>query len=250
MELLGPSFERVFKECDHKFTVGTTVRLAIQLMDLMEYIHNRRIIFRNVKPENFCLGRPNTSMANQVYLIGFIHANVYENDEHQHIPKIKGLPFAGTPRYMSLRAHKGKEQSRRDDLESIGHMLIYFLRGRLPWQGLTASNDTEKYDRIYRVKKSTELEELCDQLPQEFYHYMLYVRTLKFRSEPNYGYLKTMFVKLLNRIGIQMRDKYDWDDKRGPFQATTFSSSPTPSTVNNYEKAGYKKSVSFDINSN
>jgi casein kinase 1 len=112
MELLGPSLEKVFRECEHKFSVKTTTKLAKQLVDLMEYIHSRRIIFRNVKPENFCLGRPNTQYANQLYLIGFIHANVYENENHEHIPKIKGMPFAGTPRYMSLRAHKGKEQSR------------------------------------------------------------------------------------------------------------------------------------------
>jgi len=238
MELLGPSLEKVFRECEHKFSVKTTTKLAIQLVDLMEYIHSRRVIFRNVKPENFCLGRPNTKYANQLYVIGFIHANVYMNESQEHIPKIKGMPFAGTPRYMSLRTHKGKEQSRRDDLESIGHMLIYFIRGKLPWQGLQANNDAEKYDKIYRVKKNTKLEELCDDMPNEYYHYMLYVRTLKFVHEPNYIYLKQMFVKLLERLGFQNDDVYDWDERRQSLVITSPKTTPKAT----------KKSVSFDMN--
>jgi hypothetical protein len=127
----------------------------------------------------------------------------------------------------------------RDDLEAIGNMLIYFIKGQLPWQGLQANNDSEKYEKIYRVKKTIKLEVLCDEMPNEYYHYMLYVRTLKFIHEPNYAYLKLMFVKLLERLGFSDDNTYDWDERR---QSSAISS---PKTT---PKVSTKKSVSFDMN--
>ncbi|KAF7489552.1 Casein kinase I -like protein 2 [Sarcoptes scabiei] len=154
----------------------------------------------------FCLGRPNTPQANQIYMIGLINAKWFETSDSRHIPKNPGLTIIssssnenatngekfliepkrfgvyGTPRYMSLNAHKGKELSRRDDLESIGYMLIYFIHGKLPWQGMPTNG--QGYEHIYATKKMIQLDQLCANLPPEYYHYMLYVRTLKFAQEP------------------------------------------------------------------
>ncbi|OTF71666.1 casein kinase I-like protein, partial [Euroglyphus maynei] len=146
---------------------------------------------------------------------GLINAKLFETADSKHIPKISAndneqeprkFGVYGTPRYMSLHAHKGKELSRRDDLESIGYMLLYFLHGKLPWQGLPVNNSTnnnsDKYENIFITKKMIHLDELCANLPPEYYHYMLYVRSLKFAQEPNYRYLITMFTKLLYRINM------------------------------------------------
>ncbi|KAH9423620.1 Casein kinase I isoform gamma-2 [Dermatophagoides pteronyssinus] len=216
MELLGPNLEQLMVANNSRFSLRTTTQIAIMILEIMRSVHSKKIIFCNVKPENFCLGRPNTAKSNQVYMVGLINAKLFETADSKHIPKIsandteqepKKFGVYGTPRYMSLHAHKGKELSRRDDLESIGYMLLYFLHGKLPWQGLpinnsTSNNNSEKYENIFITKKMIHLDELCANLPPEYYHYMLYVRSLKFAQEPNYRYLITMFTKLLYRINM------------------------------------------------
>lgn len=261
MELLGPSLERVFISCNQQFSVRTTTQIAVQILEIIRYIHSQKIIFCNCKPDNFCLGRPNTPNANQLHLIGFIHAKTFETEHHEHIPKtrvdLKDSPkrtsgVFGTPRYMSLNAHKGKVLSRRDDLESIGYMLLYFLRGKLPWQGLQIANELEKYERIYSMKKTIKLEELFQNLPPEYYHYLLYVRSCKFKHEPNYQYLIKMFTKLLHRINLEKTSSYfavyDWDEQQKQPQAVKPSGHSLPSTppiISNTSSVPFRKQVSF-----
>lgn len=246
MELLGPSLDQVLVYCNNRFSLRTTTMLAVQMLDIIQYIHTQKIIFCNVKPENFCLGHPCTPTANRVHLIGFNYAKVFETDQQKHIPKtnvkcdeqsIKG--GFGTPRYMSLNAHKCKELSRRDDLESIGYLLLYFVNGQLPWQGMHIPNEYERYERIYMMKKTVKLEELCYGLPSEYYHYMLYVRTLKFAQEPNYRYLIKMFTRMLSRMNIDQCTQsthFDWD--RTQSQSICRGVDKEPSTPS-------KKQVSF-----
>lgn len=214
MELLGPNLEELMVTNNSRLNLRTTTQIAIMILEIIRSVHSKKIIFCNVKPENFCLGRPATPKANQVHMVGLINAKLFETADSKHIPKIstnnnepKKFGVYGTPRYMSLHAHKGKELSRRDDLESIGYMLLYFVHGKLPWQGLPVNNSSntgnnDKYENIFITKKMIHLDELCANLPPEYYHYMLYVRSLKFTQEPNYRYLITMFTKLLYRINM------------------------------------------------
>ncbi|CAG2111998.1 unnamed protein product, partial [Medioppia subpectinata] len=96
----------------------------------------------------------------------------------------------GTARYASINSHLGVEVSRRDDLEALGYMLVYFLKGRLPWQGLQAATNRHKYEKIAQVKVSTPLATLCAALPTEFVAYLEYCRRLGFKSTPDYRYLR------------------------------------------------------------
>ncbi len=103
----------------------------------------------------------------------------------------------GTARYASLNAHLGLEQSRRDDLESLGYIFVYFLKGGLPWQNIRSESKEKKYEKIKGMKQSISIEVLCENLPQEFSLYFKYVKNLKFEEEPNYAYLKSLFKKII-----------------------------------------------------
>lgn len=116
----------------------------------------------------------------------------------------------GTARYVSLNTHLGIEQSRRDDLEALGYVLTYFLRGSLPWQGLQAGNRKQKYEKISEKKVSTSFEALCQGYPTEFISYFKYCRSLRFDDKPSYAHLKEIFRDLFIREGFQFDNVFDW----------------------------------------
>lgn len=109
-----------------------------------------------------------------------------------------------------MNTHLGIEQSRRDDLESLGYVLMYFLRGSLPWQGLKAGNKKQKYEKISEKKVSTSIESLCRGYPTEFASYFHYCRSLRFDDKPDYAYLKRIFRDLFIREGFQFDYIFDW----------------------------------------
>lgn len=121
--------------------------------------------------------------------------------------------LTGTTRYASVNAHKGMEPSRRDDLESIGYLLVYFLKGSLPWQGLQARNDQERYKLITEKKLSISVERLCHELPNEFQDYLNYSRGLEFDEDPDYEYLKGLFKQLALKLEIEYDGVFDWCQK-------------------------------------
>jgi casein kinase 1 len=175
----------------------------------IEYVHSKSFIHRDIKPDNFLMGLG--KRANLVNIIDFGLAKKYRDAKtHLHIPYRENKNLTGTARYASINTHLGIEQSRRDDLESLGYVIMYFLRGALPWQGLKAATKKLKYEKISERKMSTPIEVLCKGFPQEFVTYFQVCRSLRFEDKPDYNYLRNIFRDLFHRENFQYDYVFDW----------------------------------------
>ena len=212
IEMLGPNLENLFNLNRQRFSLKTAIMIAQDIIKKIQYIHSRGVLHRDIKPENFLIGLNN----NDIYIIDFGLCKLFKKSDGSHIAPSNEKKLVGTVRYASLNSHLGYELSRRDDLESIGYMLIYFIRGNLPWQGLghKGLSREDKYKLIFECKKNTTIEQLCQGLPKEFKLYMEHVKSLEFTEKPNYNYLYNLFVQLFKKNKFTYNNQYDWNQSK------------------------------------
>ena len=210
MDLLGESLEKKFAYCNKKFSLLTVLMIMEQLITRIEFIHSKNLLHRDIKPDNFLIGKGNKK--NIIYAIDFGLSKKYRDSRTGlHIPYRDGKSLTGTARYASINTHLGIEQSRRDDIEALGYVMIYFLKGSLPWQGMVINNPKKKYDKIKKLKLETKLTDLCNGLPIEMVKFIQYARDMKFEDRPDYNYLRSLLRKAAKNNNLKFDStKFDW----------------------------------------
>ena len=209
IDMLGKSIEDLFVACGKRFSLKTVLMIADQMLTRVEYLHSKNLIHRDIKPDNFMTGSGKHD--NMIYMIDFGLSKKYCDPKTKvHIPYKEGKSLTGTARYASINTHLGIEQSRRDDMEGIGYVLIYLLKGKLPWQGIPAENRKKKYELIAEKKIATPIEILCQGIPIEFATYLNEVRKLDFQDRPDYSAYRKLFRDLFIHEGYTFDYQYDW----------------------------------------
>ncbi len=206
MQLLGPSLDDIFKLNNNKFNLETVFLLAKQIITLLQKLHNNNYIHRDIKPNNFLIGIGQN--INQVYIMDFGLSKPYTyNGKHIEFKNKRSL--IGTARYASINMHMGIEPTRRDELESVGYMLVYFIKGLLPWQGIKKQKNINNLKLIGDKKMCVPLDVLCEGIPVSFKRYLRYCKKLKFDETPDYNYLLKLFEIDSKNLGIT--PKFNWN---------------------------------------
>lgn len=209
MDLLDKNLDQLFLDRESKFKISTVLKIGYDIIELLKQVHNAGFLHRDIKPNNFMIGKG--KHAKDLYIMDFGLSKQFINKDGNHIGFKVERSLVGTARYTSLNVHAGLEPSRRDDLEAVGYMLVYFLKGTLPWKGLKKKNSNDdQIKMIQRVKLSTSMSKLCSELPSCFSEYIIYCRNLRFEEIPDYEYLKSLFEKTAKESNIIM--SYEWLD--------------------------------------
>eukprot|EP00029_Vermamoeba_vermiformis_P007085 TRINITY_DN2960_c0_g1_i1.p1 TRINITY_DN2960_c0_g1~~TRINITY_DN2960_c0_g1_i1.p1 ORF type:complete len:466 (-),score=129.44 TRINITY_DN2960_c0_g1_i1:585-1982(-) len=224
LDLMGPSLSDLFYSVGKQFSLKTTLMLAEQMINRLEFVHKKRIVHRDVKPGNFVMGLGRNE--GKVFIIDFGLSNYYQDQTGKHIGYNEDASFHGTHRYASVNSHFKVEQSRRDDLESLGYVLVYFLRGGLPWQNVKAKKKKRRVV-IGEMKRELSIEQLTAGLPSEFATFMHYVRGLNFLDLPDYEYMRRLFRTCMLKHQFAPDGKFDWSAKTALVTATM----PAPITA-------------------
>lgn len=183
MQMMGDNLEKIYHKMKNKFDDKIICDIAIQIINLLKKMHNCGVLHRDIKPSNFVLDGNNN---NKLCIMDFGLSKKFINDDGTHIKFKKTKSFIGTTRYASEYVHNGIEPSRRDDLISLGYMLMYFMKGKLPWQG-------KKKNYVKKYKQEMPIEKLCHNMPSYICKYIWYCKHLEFDEFPNYDYLSNLF---------------------------------------------------------
>lgn len=213
IDLLGLSLGNLMDKCGGKFSLKTVLMMGDQLLTRLEYLHEQGYVHRDLKPDNMLIGKGHHQ--NQIFLIDFGLAKKYRNNNNGiHIPFKEGGKLVGTARYASVNSHLGYALSRRDDLISLGYILIYFAKGKLPWQKVRGKNKEEKYNNISKLKKGLGSQAICSGLAKEFELYLDYCHNLEFDQRPDYSYLRNILAKLFKQQQYVYDLNFDWSKIR------------------------------------
>ena len=196
-ELLGESLYDYFKSCDKKFPLSKILRIGKQMISLIESIHKKGIIHGYLTPLHFLFGKD--SKKSQIYLVSFGNSKYYEDPITKvHIKNVGGKNFKSqySVNYGSINQLKKQANSRRDDVEAIGYILLYFLKGELPWQYVKGNSNDEIIEKMKEIKLNTSLDDLCRDCPEEFKSFIKYSRQLTFDDEPDYEALRFLLEKV------------------------------------------------------
>lgn len=253
VDLLGPSLEDMFNMCGRIFSLKTVLMLADQLIRRIEYVHSKNYLHRDIKPDNFLMGVG--KMSNVIYLIDFgLSKKYFDVKSGKYAPYRECKPLTGTARYASINSHVGIEQSRRDDIEALGLIFIYFAKGSLPWQGLKATTKEEKYKKIAECKIETSVEELTKGLPPQFGQFMNYARSLSFTAAPDYTFLRGLFRGLFLEMGYSYDFKWDWTELKYDYfniqQVQPPANTNNGTTTNSNNTTNNKSNVQSNNSSN
>ena len=242
MELLGKSLGYYQTELNN-FSLKTICMLGEQIIYILEFIHERHIIHRDIKPDNFCMGLTNSKY---VYLVDFGLARKYRSSSTLiHYPLNKKKKLIGTPRYASINALKGLEQSRRDDLESLSYILIFLLKGELPWQHTNAKTKEERNQKILDKKMVITSAELCEGLPIEFEEFIEYIKNLEYTQKPDYDFLRNLLMSVMKNNKLIYNYIFDWTTKK---EIKKRADVEDRRRENSLRKPNSSKNVIYDIN--
>lgn len=213
MERKGSNLETLFNQCGRRFTLPTVLLLADQMIHVLQKVHGQRLVHRDIKPDNFVIG-VTPEEHGKLFLIDFGLSKCYWNPtQNKHIPFRDDKHLTGTGRYASIGNHKGYEQSRRDDLEAVGYVLIYFLNGGLPWQTQKDKSRRTRYQKMLDGKLAAiQTESLWRGLPDAFRLFFRYVLNLEFEETPDYAFCRRLFATALQRTGHTGKATFDWEE--------------------------------------
>jgi serine/threonine protein kinase len=213
MQLLGKSLDVVFSDGGNQLDLGTVMSIGLMMIDGLEEIHKCGVIHRDIKPNNFMFGRVEDEEDSRLYIVDFGLSKFWRDPRTGiHISQKHGRSMIGTARYASINIHCGIEPSRRDDLESMGYVLVYLAKGRLPWQGLQKRRKGSSIDEIKDKKMSTTTEDLCTGLPPCFKTLIDYAKALSFHQAPNYDLMRQTILKSAKEDSIDIILAWDCDN--------------------------------------
>ncbi|UKZ60225.1 uncharacterized protein TrAtP1_001510 [Trichoderma atroviride] len=210
-DLLGASLWCLLGRCGHRFSLKTTLMLADQLISRVEMLHSKNVVHRDLKMENIVMGFGKED-GKTAYILDFGLSGYFRpQSDYLTAP---GYYIAGTMETACIAWHMHRPQSPKDDLESLAYVLIYLFRGYLPWTFDRVSLfDSHLSERTLKMKLSLPIDIICKDMPSEFARHLKYARSLKYEDTPNYGKLRDMYRRLMQRMGYQYDGVYDWDLK-------------------------------------
>ena len=227
MELLGDNiseFRR--KQPDGKFSLGTTLKLGLQMLRAIEAVHELGYLHRDIKPSNFAMGLPPLKKRT-VFIIDFGLARKFLLPTGEVRPARDSTGFRGTARYASINSHLSRDLGRRDDLWSLLYVLIEFAKGSLPWRKI------KDKDQIGELKIQYNNNELVSDLPSEFLLFMEHLQTLRYLDKPDYNYLFNLMQDLSNRILVDDNTPFDWEKDSNLSNTSTSSTTSLNNNINN-----------------